>query len=55
MNPDRNMQISLALLGERASIILPVRRLLLVPALGKERVLPFMKHADEVPSLRIDR
>ena len=45
------MQISLALPGELASVILPVRRLFLVPALAKERVLPFMKYADEVPKV----
>jgi len=51
VNPDKNMQISLALLGELASITLPVRRLFLVPALVKERVLPFMKYPDEVPKV----
>ena len=36
MNPDRNVQLTVALLGELTSTIPPVRRLLVVP--GHEKI-----------------
>ena len=39
MNPDRNMQLSLASLGELRSTASPVRRLLVVAAQGRDCAL----------------
>ena len=37
MNPDRNVQLSVTLIGELTSIISPIRRSLFVSAWGKHR------------------